>query len=129
MIRSNPTFRAAWETMSEEERRAFGRGHMALSQSLAESGELLAGEGLGDPSLAKLVAVVNGETVVSDGPFAESKEHLVGFLLVDCDTEERALGIAAQVPDARHCEIEVRPVLDVRGNVDWGDPNWSDADW
>jgi hypothetical protein len=105
--------------MSDQERMAFGRSHLTLSQSLSESGELIAAEGLGDPSLAKLVANVGGEAVVTDGPFAEAKEHLVGFLLVDCDTEQRALTIAAEVPDAAYTQIEVRPVLDVKGNLDF----------
>jgi hypothetical protein len=51
--------------------------------------------------------------MISDGPFAEAKEHLAGFLLIDCENEDRALAIAARVPDAVWGLVEVRPVLDL----------------
>jgi hypothetical protein len=73
-------------------------------------------EGLADPALAKRVEVSGDQTVISDGPFAESKEHLAGFYLVDCESEDRALAIAARVPDAVWGLVEVRPVLDLSGS-------------
>jgi hypothetical protein len=114
MIRSNPNFRELWETWPQDKRMEFGRSHLALSQSLHESGELIAAEGLGDPSEGMVVSVSDGQAVTVDGPYAEVKEHLVGFLLVECDDRERAAQIAAQVPDAQYGQIEVRPVMDVR---------------
>jgi hypothetical protein len=75
----------------------------------------VASEGLADPALAKRVKVAENQTVISDGPFAEAKEHLAGFLLIDCDSEDRALEIAARVPDAVWGLVEVRPVLDLSG--------------
>jgi hypothetical protein len=93
----------------------FGRGHIALTEALAESGELIVSEGLADPSLAKHVSVRDGRTIASDGPFAEVKEHLAGFYLVECESIERAIELAARVPDAAHGEVEVRPVLDLNG--------------
>ena len=70
--------------------------------------------GLADPALAKRVsAPLEGGTFVTDGPFAEAKEHLAGFLLVDVDSEQRALDIAARVPDAVWGLVEVRPLLDM----------------
>jgi hypothetical protein len=114
MIRSNPNFRDLWETWPEDKRMEFGRSHLALSQSLHESGELIAAEGLADPSEGMVVSMSDGQTVTLDGPYAEVKEHLVGFLLIECDDRERAAQIAAQVPDARYGEVEVRPVMDVR---------------
>ena len=72
--------------------------------------EYPAGAGFG-----KRVTVTGGETMTTDGPFAEAKEHLAGFYLVDCDTEERALAIAAEVPDAVWGLVEVRPVLEQNG--------------
>ena len=53
--------------------------------------------------------------IVSDGPFAEAKEHLAGFYVVDCEGQERAFEIAAKVPDAIWGLVEVRPVLDMSG--------------
>jgi hypothetical protein len=63
--------------------------------------------------LARLLFAGFNARVISDGPFAEAKEHLAGFLLVDCESEDRAVAIAARVPDAVWGLVEVRPVLDV----------------
>jgi hypothetical protein len=116
MIHSNPQFQERWNALSDDERAQFGRGHFALSDALAASGELIASEGLTDPVQRKWVQSRNGATTVSaDGPFAEVKEHLAGFYLIDCESEERALAIAAQVPDAVWGLVEVRPVLDMSG--------------
>jgi hypothetical protein len=117
LIYSNPASRALWETLSDEQRVEFGRGHMALGEALAESGELIVSEGLADPSLAKRVSVREGRTLTSDGPFAEVKEHLAGFYLIECDSVERAVEQAARVPDAAWGQVEVRPVYD-RGALD-----------
>ncbi|PRY37944.1 YciI family protein [Umezawaea tangerina] len=113
LIHSNPKSRAVWETLTDEQRYAFGKGHLELSAALAESGELVVSEGLVDPSLAKWVSVRDDKTLTSDGPFAEAKEHLAGFYLVECESYERAVEIAARAPDARYGAVEVRPVLDM----------------
>ena len=115
LIQSNPQFLERWQALPEEQRERFGRDHRALSAELADAGELMASEGLADPALAKRVTVAGDRTMFSDGPFAEAKEHLAGFLLVDCEGEERALEIAARVPDAVWGLVEVRPVLDLSG--------------
>ncbi|MEP7020577.1 MAG: YciI family protein [Pseudonocardiales bacterium] len=113
LIKSNPQSLAVWETMSDEQRMDFGRAHLALTDALAESGELIVSQGLADPSLAKHVSVRDGQTITSDGPFAEVKEHLAGFYLVECDSMDRAVALAARLPDAATGSIEVRPVLDM----------------
>jgi hypothetical protein len=115
LIHSNPHFSERWEKLSDTEREEFGRRHYTLRDELADSGELVIAEALGDPSLSKRVAVRDGQTMATDGPFAEVKEHLAGFYLVDCDSQERALAIAAQVPDAVWGLVEVRPILDRNG--------------
>ena len=89
LIQSNPASRALWETMTDEQRWAFGRAHADLNDRLLESGDLVASEGLADPELAKRVSVRDGVTQTSDGPFAEVKEYLAGFYLVECETIER----------------------------------------
>jgi hypothetical protein len=101
--------------MSDKQRVEFGRGHTALNEALAASGELIVSEGLADPSMAKRVSVRGGRTMTSDGPFAEVKEHLAGFYLVECDSMERAVELAARAPDAASNEVEVRPVFDRSG--------------
>jgi hypothetical protein len=115
LIHSNENSLDLWDKMTDEERENFGRGHLRLTQEMAESGELIVSEGLADPELAKWVSVRDGEVFASDGPFAEVKEHLAGFYLLDCDSMERAVEWAAKVPDALKREVEVRPILDMSG--------------
>ena len=115
LIQSNERSLAVWETLTDEQRMEFGRGHLQLSEEMAKAGVHVASEGLADPSLARWVSVRDGRTVASDGPFAEVKEHLAGFYLLDCESLEEAVGWAAKVPDAAFTEVEVRPVLDMSG--------------
>jgi hypothetical protein len=74
----------------------------ALNQELFESGELVGGYGVADQVNAKVVGVTGGTPVVTDGPYAEAKEYLGSFTIVDCDSLERALEIAARNPAARY---------------------------
>lgn len=113
LIYSNPKSRQLWETLSDAERMAFGRGHIAFTEQIAASGELVVSEGLPDTSHAKRVSVRDGQTMTSDGPFAEVKEYLAGFYLVECDSFDQAVELAARVPDAATGSVEVRPVLDL----------------
>jgi hypothetical protein len=115
LIHSNPQSLELWEKLTEEQQWDLGRGHMKLTEELAESGELIVSEGLADPALARWVRVRDGETITSDGPFAEVKEHLAGFYLIECESLERAIEWAAKVPDAHLREVEVRPILDMSG--------------
>ena len=115
MVLSNPESAAALRKLSEEQGREFGRRHRALSEALADSGELVVSEGLDDQANAVRVRVRDGETMTTDGPFAEVKEQLAGFYLVECESLERAVELAARVPDAAFTDVEVRPVLDLRG--------------
>jgi len=83
-----------------------------LDQDLRDAGELVASEGLADGTQAKTVTYRDGRTVVTDGPFAESKESIIGFWIVDVEAGERALEIATRVVDFTHGPIEVRQVMD-----------------
>ena len=112
LIYQNP---AAWENLSEEERnRVFGEVD-ALVGELTPSGEFVGGEGLAHPSNTRTVRVRDGVPAVTDGPFIESKEQLVGYCIVQCDTPERATEIAARWPDARYWALEVRPIMEPGG--------------
>jgi hypothetical protein len=115
LLHSNPDFAARFEALTPEQRARFGVDHLALSRELTASGELVVSEGLADPSLARWVSTAHGSPVVADGPFAELKEHLAGFYLVDVEDAGRAEEIAARVPDAVWGLVEVRPVLDMSG--------------
>jgi hypothetical protein len=87
----------------------------ALMAQLTESGELVGGEALADPSNTRTVLVQEGVPVVTDGPLAEAKEHFGGYLLVECETIDRAVEIAASWPSARFAPMEVRPLMDAAG--------------
>jgi hypothetical protein len=94
----------------EDERRTMEE-YGAFTQRLTESGALLAGEGLQPVATATTVRVRDGDRVVSDGPFAETKEQLGGFYLVDCANLDEAIDWAAGIPGAKTGSIEVRPVM------------------
>ncbi|GIF02480.1 YciI family protein [Actinoplanes siamensis] len=115
LIQSNPRTLEVWEQMTEEQRIAFGRAHRELDAEMLRAGVHVASAGLADPSLARWVSVRDGEAIASDGPFAEVKEHLAGFYLIDCPNMQEAVAWAAKVPDAVNTEVEVRPVLDMSG--------------
>ena len=83
-----------------------------FTQSIVATGEFLAGDPLEGIETATTVSVENGKTLTTDGPFAETKETLGGYYLVEVADLDRALAIAAQIPDARSGKIEVRPVFD-----------------
>jgi hypothetical protein len=115
LIYSNPASREIWEGFSDDQRTEGYRYYAALTEELAASGELIVSEALADPSLAKRVSVRDGQTLISDGPFAEAKEVLGGFFLLDCESVERAVEIAARVPEAELGLVEVRAILSLSG--------------
>jgi hypothetical protein len=83
----------------------------ALQQELRASGEFIGAYGVADQAMAKTVRLQQGAPVVSDGPYIEAKEYIGSFDIIDCETEERALEIAARVPFARYGSVEVRPLM------------------
>ena len=107
--------RATIESWSEEERNAIFGDVGTIMDELKQTGELVGGEALANPEQTKTVRVRDGVPAITDGPFAESKEQLAGFLTVDCETPERAAEIAARWPDARLWAMEVRPLMDQGG--------------
>jgi hypothetical protein len=111
LIHCNP---AAWDALTDEQHRAIGRRHLAFTDDLDAAGELVVSEALADPSLARTVPA----TVVSDGPYAEAKEYLAGFYLLECDSLDRAVAHAERLPHGPHYRIEVRPVMDLKAVLD-----------
>jgi hypothetical protein len=83
----------------------------AHNRALIDSGEMVGAFGVADQSAAKLVSVADGERVVTDGPYIETKEYIGSFTIVDVDNEERALEIAAANPAAEFTRVEVRALL------------------
>jgi hypothetical protein len=87
---------------------------MNCGEDLKSKGLLLAAEPLFKADTAKTVRIRNGRVAITDGPFAETKEQLAGFYLIDAANHDEALKIAAQIPPARAGSIEVRPVRDLQ---------------
>ncbi|MEV8100665.1 YciI family protein [Kitasatospora sp. NPDC085879] len=111
---------AVLDALTEEEKTALGAGHGRFIEAVKSSGELITTQALVDPSQAAVVTVRNGRPVVTDGPFLESKEYLGGFYLIDCETKERAIELAAQIPDTaiEGLGVEVRQVMFCDGNLE-----------
>lgn len=108
LIHNQPGFLDEW---SEDDRTAMFTEVETIMRELTETGELVGGEALADPSRTRTVRVRDGVPAVTDGPFTEAKEHFAGYLMVDCADIERATEIAARWPDAKHWAMEVREVL------------------
>lgn len=87
----------------------------AYTEALAKSGALIAGDPLQGVEVATSVRVRDGKRLVTDGPFAETKEHLTGYYMIECADLDAALGWASQVPAAFYGTIEVRPVMEIPG--------------
>jgi len=102
---------SVWETMPEQERNALYGEYMAYTNELRESGALVGANQLQPTSTATTVRVRDGEQVVTDGPFAETKEQLGGYYLIEVESVDEALEWAAKIPSARYGHIEVRPIV------------------
>ncbi len=100
-----------WAEMSEDERNAVMGDYFAYTEELRKSGAYVAGEALQPTETAKSVRRRDDEDVVTDGPFAETREVFGGFYLVDVGSEEDALRWAGKIPSARFGTIEVRPTV------------------
>jgi len=111
-IYSNPESRAMWDTFTPEQQAEGYAYYQAISDELVSSGEYVAAEALADASLAKRVTQTDGSAVASDGPFAETKELLAGFNLIEAANLDEAVRIATEFPWTRTGCIEVRPVED-----------------
>jgi len=112
---AHPMFLHLKEHLSEEERTGMLGQFHALMDEINESGELIDSGALADPSTTKTVRAYGGMPEITDGPFAEVKEQLAGFFVVDCESQERAVEIAAKFPDISFFPIEVRPIMDLSG--------------
>ena len=100
----------AWAALTEDERNGLHAEYGALTQELQSAGVMVSGAPLEAIGTATTVRARGGETLTTDGPFAETKEQLGGFYIVDVESLDEALEWAAKVPSVRHGSIEVRPV-------------------
>ncbi|HKY36541.1 MAG TPA: YciI family protein [Polyangiaceae bacterium] len=97
----------------EESKRIFGE-YMAFTGAIKQSGHMRAGEPLQPTSTATTVRVKSGKTVRTDGPFAETREQLGGFYIIEAKDLDEAVSIAARLPSAKTGSVEVRPIMSMQ---------------
>ena len=116
LMHMNPT---VWDALTEDERNEVMTGHGAFMDTVTKSGEMILTQALADPSQSAVVRVRDGERLVTDGPYLEAKEYLGGYYLVDVENKERALELAAMIPDAKipGMGIEVRQIMFDNGEL------------
>jgi hypothetical protein len=103
-------FDEAWDALSLAERQDIYRGQMRLSDELRANGQYVAGHPLHPASTATSVRVRDGKQLLTDGPFAETREQIGGYMLIDVRDLDEAIVVAARGPVARVGIVEVRPV-------------------
>jgi hypothetical protein len=101
----------SWQELTSEQQQAIGAEYFAFTEELRSSGKMVAGDALQPISTATSVRIRDGETLTTDGPFAETKEVLGGYYLIDVETLDEALEWGAKIPGAKYGTIEVRPVV------------------
>jgi hypothetical protein len=103
------------QAMSESEREHCYVESAQLAQDLHAKGKYLGTNPLHPTSTATSVRVRDGKPLVTDGPFAETREHLGGYFLIDAKDLDEAIGVAARIPGARVGTVEIRPVIEMAG--------------
>lgn len=109
-----------WQRLSEDERNSIMGEYFAYSKELREAGAYLDGAPLQRTMTARTVRLRDGEQLATDGPFAETKEQLGGFYMVEAESIDEAVQWAAKIPSARLGSIEVRPVMEIHAPVEVG---------
>ncbi len=106
--------RVRWEAMAPEEAAAARAQEMPKWNALFEAlgPYMVDGKELDEPAAAKTVRVRNGETIVTDGPYAETKEQLGGFFVLNCEDLDQAIGLATKIPVVERASVELRPVIE-----------------
>jgi hypothetical protein len=99
------------QKLSDAERGQLMQEYISFTQDIVKSGKFKAGDPLEPTSTATTVRVRNGKPMTTDGPFAETKEQLGGYYMVEAKDLDEAVAIAARIPGARYGSIEVRPIM------------------
>lgn len=100
-----------WNTLTEADRNTISNEYGEFTRSIAQSGHLRGGNELNVTSTATTVRLRDKKRLVTDGPFAETKEQLGGYYLVEARDLDEAIGLAARIPSARWGSIEIRPII------------------
>ena len=108
-------YSSAWGALTPTEQQAVMSEYRSFTQSIQASGQMIDGSQLQDAATATMVRVRDGKTVTTDGPYAETKEQLGGYYLIEAKDIDEAIGIAARIPGAKYGAIEVRPVPPMPG--------------
>ena len=103
---------AAHSQWSQEQLAAEYEGYNVYSEEVSKSGAMLSGDALMPTNTATTVRVRNGKTLTTDGPFAETKEQLGGYYLMNCKNLDEAIALAARIPAASDGSIEIRPLME-----------------
>jgi hypothetical protein len=104
---------ADWDGMTEPERGQIFKEYMEFTEGIRKSGHHRAGDPLQPTSTATTVRVKGGKPLTTDGPFAETREQLGGYYIIEAKNLDEATGIAARIPSARLGSIEVRPIMEM----------------
>ncbi|GAB4523580.1 MAG: YciI family protein [Anaerolineae bacterium] len=99
--------------MTEEQQHAEFDAYMAFNGEARAHGLLVSGEALQPPYTATTVRVREGQTLTTDGPFAETKEYLGGIYILDCKDLDEAIDMATKIPSAKHSSVEIRPIMEI----------------
>jgi len=102
----------AWNRLTEAEHQEIYREYRQLIQELHSNGQYLAGDQLQPTTTASSVRVRNGNQMVTDGPFAETREQLGGFFMIEANDLAEAANIAGRIPSSRMGSVEIRPVVE-----------------
>lgn len=106
---------ATYETQSQEQQAAEYQEYATYGQKAAERGLSPEGEALQPVATATTVRVREGKILTTDGPFAETKEQLGGYYILNCKDLDQAIEMATLIPGARHGSIEIRPIMEFGG--------------
>jgi len=107
-LHMNPTL---WDTLTNDRKNAVYEGHGAFIELVTRSGEMVETKALAEPADTKTVQVKDGVPHTRDGAFVEADAFLCGYYVVDVESEERAVELAAKIPDAAYTAVEVRKVV------------------
>ena len=106
----------AWATMSKEEGDAIMGEYFAFTDTYRASGQVIAGSALQPTNTATTVRLRNGKISTTDGPFAETREQLGGYFMIEAKDVKEAIAVARRIPAARNGSIEVRPIVEFEGS-------------